>query len=88
MAASDAACPATTHSPSTRPVTTATLLPLTAVRWVIPVARIAAVRSGGVRLVSPMTRPGSRPRASGGAWSTAAAQAGAQPFCRCRDRAR
>ena len=63
--------PRTTHSPSTRPVTTATLLPLTAVRCVMPVARIAAVRSGGVRLVSPMTRPGRRPRASGGARSTA-----------------
>ena len=54
------------------PVTTATLLPLTAVRCVMPVARIAAVRSSGVRLVSPMTSPGSRPRASAGAWSTAA----------------
>ena len=42
--------------------TTATLLPLTAVRCVMPVARIAAVRSGGVRLVSPMTSPGRRPR--------------------------
>ncbi len=52
-------------------MTTATLLPLTAVRWVIPVARMASVRSGGVRLVSPMTSPGSSPRASGGAWSTA-----------------
>ena len=51
-------------------MTTATLLPLTAVRCVIPVARIASVRSAGVRLVSPMTRPGSNPRASAGAEST------------------
>ena len=62
--------PTTTQRPRTSPVTTATLLPLTAVRWVMPVARIAAVRSSGVRLVSPMTRPGSSPRASGGAWSS------------------
>ncbi len=62
--------PTRTHSPRTSPVTTATLLPLTAVRWVIPVARMAAVRSGGVRLVSPMTRPGSSPLGSAGAWST------------------
>ena len=64
--------PRTAPSPRTIPTTTATFEPLTAVRCVIPVARIAAVRSSGVRLVSPMTRPGSRPRASAGASSTAA----------------
>ena len=63
--------PTRTHRPRTSPTTTATLLPLTAVRWVMPVARIASVRSGGVRLVSPMTSPGSRPRGSAGAPSTA-----------------
>ena len=62
--------PSSTHRARTSPVTTATLLPLTAVRCVIPVARIASVRSAGVRLVSPMTRPGSNPRASAGAEST------------------
>ena len=53
----------------------------------MPVARIAAVRSAGVRLVSPMTRPGSRPRASGGAWSTDARRPGAQPLGRRGHRA-
>ena len=62
--------PTTTHNPRTRPTTTATLLPETAVRWVMPVARIASVRSAGVRLVSPMTSPGRSPRGSSGASST------------------
>ena len=72
--------PSSTHRPRTSPVTTATLLPLTAVRCVIPVARIASVRSAGVRLVSPMTRPGSNPRASAGAESTDARKPGPQPL--------
>ena len=41
--------PSSMHSPRTSPMTTATLLPLTAVRCVMPVARMASVRSGGVR---------------------------------------
>ena len=63
--------PRIVHSPRTRPRTTATLAPLTADRWVSPVVSIASVRSGGVRLVSPMTRPGRRPRASAEVPSTA-----------------
>ncbi len=64
--------PSSPATPRTRPRTTATLAPLTADRWVIPVASMASVRSPGVRLVSPMTSPGRRPRASAGASSTAA----------------
>ena len=53
--------------------TIATLEPLTADRWVIPVTSMASSRSAGVREVSPMTSPGRRPRASVGSPSVAAA---------------
>jgi len=49
----------------------ATLEPLTADRWVMPVASIASLRSLGVFVVSPMTRPGRSPRASVGSSSVA-----------------
>ena len=60
-------------NPSAAARTIATLEPLTADRWVIPVTSMASSRSGGVREVSPMTSPGRRPRASAGSPSVAAA---------------
>ena len=54
--------PVQTHS--TAPTTIATLDPLTALRWVMPVSFMASVSSSGVSEVSPRTRPGTRPRAS------------------------
>ena len=63
--------PTTRHSPIPAASTTATLLPDTADRCVMPVASIASVREAGVRLVSPMTRAGSNPRGSGGSAATA-----------------
>ena len=71
--ASDVARPAAPASPSAAASTIATLLPLTADRCVIPVTSMASSRSWGVREVSPMTSPGSSPRASVGSPSVASA---------------
>ena len=78
-AASDAGSRREKPHPARTPGSIATLLPETADRWVIPVASMASVRSGGVRLVSPMTRAGSKPRASGGR----GAAASRRPARRC-----
>lgn len=74
--------PAASHGPArahrassnTAPTTIATLLPETALRCVIPVARKSSSTAGGNRLVSPTTRPGSSPPGSSGS--------GAQARCR------
>jgi hypothetical protein len=50
----------------TTPRTIATLAPLTATKWVRPVVRNSSASAGSNRLVSPMTRPGSRPPGSAG----------------------
>ncbi len=63
--------PRTRHNPIPAARTTATLLPDTADRWVMPVASIASVSDAGVRLVSPITRAGRSPRASAGSAATA-----------------
>ena len=63
--------PTTRHSPMAAARTTATLLPETAERCVIPVVNIASVSVCGVLLVSPITRPGNSPRASRGRPDTA-----------------
>ena len=57
------------------PSVMATLAPLTALKCVRPVAFMSAVRSGGERLVSPMTRPGTSPCASFGKSAIAARRA-------------
>jgi hypothetical protein len=57
---------------STSPMTIATLAPLTATRWVSPVARKSSASSGSSRLVSPSTRPGSSPPGSAGSRAQAA----------------
>jgi hypothetical protein len=49
----------------------ATFWPDTATRWVRPVRRKSSRTAGSRRVVSPTTRPGSRPRASGGSTSDA-----------------
>ena len=51
---------------SSAPITIATLAPLTATRWVRPVARKSSASAGSRRLVSPSTSPGSRPPGSAG----------------------
>ena len=74
--------PAASHGPardhrasrSTAPTTMATLLPDTALRCVMPVARKSSSTAGRNRLVSPTTSPGSRPPGSAGS--------GAQARCR------
>ena len=65
--------PSSPARPSAAASTMATLLPLTADRWVIPVTSMASSRSWGVREVSPITSPGSSPRASVGSPSVASA---------------
>jgi hypothetical protein len=61
-------------TPSTPPSTIATLLPETAVRWVNPVACIAAWSSAGSSRVSPVTNPTSRPPARSSRWRVAASR--------------
>ncbi len=51
---------------SSAPITIATLAPLTATRWVRPVARKSSASTGSRRLVSPSTSPGSSPPGSAG----------------------
>ena len=57
---------------STTPSTMATFAPLTATRWVMPVARKSSSTPASRRLVSPMTSPGSRPPGSAGSGAQAA----------------
>ena len=58
-------------SSSTAPQTIATLVPLTAVRWVRPTVWKSASSAGSSRLVSPTTSPGSSPASASGSGSTA-----------------
>ena len=46
-------------------------LPTTAIRWVMPVVRKSSSTAGSSRLVSPTTRPGSRPPGSAGSGAQA-----------------
>ena len=72
--------PADARRPGTAPCpaasTTATLLPDTADRCVMPVASIASVSEAGVRLVSPITSAGQQPPGVGWQRGDRAAQAG------------
>ena len=63
--------PMARHKAMAATSTTATLLPETAERCVMPVFSIASVSDCGVRLVSPITKPGNSPRASDGNPDTA-----------------
>ncbi len=72
-------------SSSTAPTMMATLEPDTAFRWVIPVARKSSSTVSGNSLVSPTTRPGSRPPGSSGSDAQACCRpARSRPAARCR----
>ena len=63
--------------------------PLTATTWVSPTVRKSSCSAGSSRLVSPSTRPGSRPRSSGGSGVAAAlSPARNRPASRWRAEAR